>query len=769
MGEWKKTQCNLCAVSCGIELFVEDDQIIDVRPDMDCPQSGGYCCRKGRNAKYFVNHDDRLLYPKKRVGDHYERISWEQAYSEIAEKMNRILKKYGPRSLAIFGGGNPAVQTACATALPFMKATGTQYIFNAIGTEFLGCWWSYGRIIGSQMHYLEPDESNTEVMIYWGSNAYVSHQMPFAKKTCREFSEDPNKMVIVIDPRVSETARMADLHIMPALSTDSLLLRALIAFILEQGWQKQEYIDRYCRDWEKAKRWFEGIDLDTYLKVCKVPRKQLEKFARILTTRKWGMHQDLGLYFNRHSTVSSYLCTILMIICGMCLVKGGNVPPECVIERGINCDERDPKIWRTPVTNRFPVVSIFPPAVIPDEVLGDNEDRIRMCISSLCNPLRSFADSDKMEEAMKALELSIVIDHTETEATQIADYVLPGTNAFEGDGDFNILTLRYPEIVFCSRRRAVSPKGEAKEDAMIFAELAQAMGLIPQIPDWMYRAAEEAAKTGNRMKYFVKLVGWFAAGHMKYYDQAAIIIALTLGKAYGSANRAMSWGAMLTSPLKDSKLILFDADKKKHPILARIPIFNRFCKMDAAYEAVEKHPEGIVIGRSDEDNLLRDHLVHKDKKFHMWCQEIEEYLEKITPEKELEELTLKDGYNMILSAGRHMDAGCNSAMRNPRTFRYRNPYTLAIHPEDARELHLEDGETVRVTTSAGSLEIPIEYTWQTSRGYCLIPHNFGLHFEGETYGTHVNKITDHKSCDEIAGNAIWRYVPCRVEKQRGEQ
>lgn len=549
MGEWKKTQCSFCAVGCGIEVEIENNKIINVRPDKDSPHSRGYCCRKGRTAKYFVDHGDRLLYPKKRVGDHYERISWEQAYKEITEKMNKILAEHGPRSLAFIGAGNPSVQTACATAIPLMKAVRTQYIFNAIGVEFMGCWWSIGRIIGDQMYYLEPDDKNTEVMVYWGSNSYVAHQVPNARRICREFSENPEKMVIVVDPRLSETARMADMHIMPNPGSDALFLRTLIALILKNGWQNQEYIDLYTKDWNKAKQWFEEVDISASLRVCGIPETQVEELARILTTKKWGMHQDLGLYFNRHSTLSSYLCITLMIICGMCLVKGGNVPPECILPRGIKVDERNRKIWRTPVTGRFPVVGIFPTGVLPDEILGDNDDRIRMAISSLCNPLRSYPDSQKMEEALKKLELYVAIDSSETEATAIADYVLPGMNTFESGGDFNIFTLTYPEIVYYIRRRVLEPLGEAKEEALIFAELTEALGLIPKLPQWMYKAAEEAVETGDRMRYFARITGWLAAGRMRYFDQAATIIALTLGKAYGSAGLAMCWAGLITGPL----------------------------------------------------------------------------------------------------------------------------------------------------------------------------------------------------------------------------
>ena len=762
MGEWKKTWCNLCAVTCGLEMEIEDGRIVSVRPDPDSPSSEGYCCRKGRTAKYFVESSERLLYPKKRVGDHYERITWERAYAEIAEKANAILAAHGPRSAAILGGGGGATATPAATAQPFLKAIGSQYIFNPIGVEFMGIYWSCGRIFGDQFHPLEADDKNCEVMIFWGGNSYVSHQIPGAKRIIREFSESSDKMLIVVDPRLSETARMADMHIAPALGSDSLFLRALIALILEKGWQNRDFLYRYCRDWTQARAWFEGFDIDGALRVCGVPREQAEAFAHILTTKKWGMHQDLGLYFGRHSTLNSYLCLMLMAVCGTLLVPGGNVPPIRTVTLA-NSDEYDPKVWRLPVTGRFPVAGMYPEGAFPDEVLGDNEDRIRFVISNLTNPLRSYPDSQKMEEALRKAELFVAIDCQETETTRIADYVLPSPSAYELGGDFDVFGIHYPEVVFGSRKAVVKAPGEAREDAMIYAELTQAMGLIPKIPQFLYDAAEKAVQTGDRITYFMKVVGWIAAGGMKYYDQAATVIALTLGKAMGSAGRAMNWAALLTSKLPHMALMAVEPDTKQHPLLSRMPMLKDFCLMDAAFRLVDEHPEGAVIAWSDEEHLMQRHIRHRDGKFHLWCTEIEEYLKQITPEKEAEALRLKDGCNMILSAGRHSDGGMNTSMRNPTTFRFRDPWRLAMNPEDAREMGFSDGQTVRVSTEKGSLTIPVETTWQTCRGYCLIPHHMGLLYEGKTYGTHINHLTDHRDIDALTGNARWRYTPCRVE------
>ena len=322
MGTFKKTQCDMCAVSCGIEVEVENDEIVNIRPDPDSPRTSNYMCRKGRAAKYFVHNPDRLNYPMKRVGDHFERISWEQAYREIAEKANAILKKHGPRAFAFCGGTLASEQSEAALGKTFVAAgIGSQYWYCPIGLEFMGSWWSHGKVLGHQMYFTEPDEKRNEVLILWGSNSYVSHQMADARKIIRKFSQDPEKMVITVDPRLSESARMSDLHVPVRNGTDALFLRGLIALILEKGWEHRDYLAKYAADWDKAKRWYTGVDIDETLRVSGVSRALAEKFAHILTHKKWGMHQDLGVFCSRHNTVACYELMVLMAVCGVLLGK----------------------------------------------------------------------------------------------------------------------------------------------------------------------------------------------------------------------------------------------------------------------------------------------------------------------------------------------------------------------------------------------------------------------------------------------------------------
>jgi len=294
--------------------------------------------------------------------------------------------------------------------------------------------------------------------------------------------------------------------------------------------------------------------------------------------------------------------------------------------------------------------------------------------------------------------------------------------------------------------------------------IAEAMGVLPELPDSLFAAAEKAIQNKDRIPYFIKLL-LYVVKHKDQFGILPLIIAKTLGKYMGSANRAIMWAALITSTLEGSGLVERAGFKPdgKHKILQKLPKFQDLCLMDAVFQAVDDHPEGVVIGMSDPEHLLDRHIAHKDKKIHLYCDEINDYIQRITPEKEEAALSENKEFPMILSAGRHSEDGHNTSMRNPATYKYRQPYAAAINPEDASEMGIVEGATVSVTTKAGSLLIPTEITYQTAKGYVLIPHHFGLNFNGQTDGVGVNELTSVDDLDELTGNPIYRYVPCRVE------
>ena len=738
MGVWKKTTCNMCAQNCGIEMEIEHNEIVNVRPDPQNPRSMNYCCRKARAAKYYQHHSDRLNYPLKKVDGAFVRISWDQAISEIAEKLNGILAAHGPRSTALVGYALSSSLGEKPLAASWMALMGTQYYFNPAGLEFMGVFWSHGKAIGHQGHFTAPDEEHSDVFVLWGCNAYVSHQMRRARSTIREMSENPDQKLIVIDPRLSESARMADMHVMLRPGTDSLLIRALIALILKEGWQHQDYLDEHVKDFDAVKHWFTGIDIEKSLEVCGIPYATAYELGKIMTTKIWSLHQDLGIYMGRHNTLSSYLLIILMCVCGTFLVPGGTIVPDnFALNRSTN--EDDPSVWRSTETNRFPVIATFPDGILPAEIMTEKEGRIRAVITSLSNPVRSFPDANAQEEAFRKLELLVCIDCCMTETAQLADYVLPGKTGYESH-DFGVFQYSYPEVYCGLKRPVLEPVGERREDSDIVVAIADAMGIIPDIPDSLY----DAANNKSRMEYFAELMA-FMKENPSYMPGILMITAKTLGKAMGSTMKSTLWTAFMTNPNMPA-------------LTARAG----FASVDDAFQAVLDHPEGVMVGLGDTTKTF-DKITHEDKKVHLYLDVIDEYIKNITPEKEAADLLPTEEYPLIMSAGTHADGGVNGVMRNPQSYQHRNPCTFLMNPADGAKYGIKDGQLIQVSTKAGSVELYAEYTYRASAGYALMPHHYGFTAGGRTYGAAVNKLTSADHLDAITGNPIWRYVPCRVK------
>lgn len=121
MSSWQKSSCACCAQNYGLEVMVEGNRIIKVRPDKQNPRSEGYCCRKGLKMAHYQYHEDRLKRPLKRVGEKLHEVSWDQALDEIAAKLKSAVKTYGPRSLAYMGGGSQGCHFEAAFAVRLLR------------------------------------------------------------------------------------------------------------------------------------------------------------------------------------------------------------------------------------------------------------------------------------------------------------------------------------------------------------------------------------------------------------------------------------------------------------------------------------------------------------------------------------------------------------------------------------------------------------------------------------------------------------------------
>ena len=743
MSDWKKTACVLCYHNCGLQVQTEGNKILKVRADKNHPRTKGYMCRKGTRLAFYQSHKERLTHPLKREGNNFKRISWDQAITEIAAKLKEILSHYGPRALAYMGGGGQGSHVEAGFGRTLLTALGSQYHYSAIAQELSGLFWVNGRAYGRQNLHTGTDLDRARNFLVMGWNGYVSNAgVNRARERIDEFAKDPAKRLIVVDPLRSETAARANMHLQPRIGTIALFLKSLIAIILQQGWENKEFLARHCDGFERIEGWFRNFDVASALKMCGLDAGAVRELARIYASEPTAMRTDLGLLMDRQSTMNSYLEMILMAVCGRIGTPGGNVFPGHMMPLGPHSDERDPRTWRTVETDFPAIMGYFPPNVLPEEILSKKGDRTRALIVSGSNPLRSYADTLLYEKACRELDLLVTIEIAMSETARLSHYVLPAKSGYE-KWDAAFFSLTFPEVCFQIRHPCCETEGEALEEGAIFTRLADALGILPEIPEALFQRSRE-----DRGLFAMELLQ-FIGSDKKAARFLPFIVAKTLGRELGSAHLSALWGLLMMYPQHAGENIA-RAGYNVSPMVG-----------EELFKKLLDHPEGIVIARMPgQDNL--NALRTPDKKIHLFIEEMESWMNEIAPDKE-EQCLRNAEYPFVLVAGRHFPYTANTIMRDPDWNSRKQVCTLLMSEEDARALGIKDGAEVRLTTEASRARVPVEVSAIPPQGTVVLPHGFGLVYGGDTYGVNVNQLTKNTHRDRIAATPLHRYVPCRVE------
>ena len=744
MSDWKRTSCVLCYHTCGLEVQTEGSRIVKVRADKSHPRTKGYMCRKGARIAFYQSHKERLTHPLKREGEDFHRISWDQAITEIAGKLKEILSVRGPRALAYMGGGGQGSHMEAGFGRTLLTALGSQYHYSALAQELSGLYWVNGRAYGRQNLHTGPDLDRAKNFLVMGWNGYVSNAgVNRARERIDEFSKDPAKRLVVVDPLWSETAQRANIHLRPRIGTMALFLKSLIAIILQEGWENKEFLERHCDGFDQIQGWFRRFDVASALRVCGLEADAVREVARIYASEPTAMRTDLGLLMDRQSTMNSYLELILMAVCGRIGTAGGNVFPGHLMPLGPHSDERDPRTWRTVETGFPAIMGYFPPNVLPEEILSQKEERTRALVVSGSNPLRSYADTLLYEKAFRELELLVTIEVAMSETARLSHYVLPAKSGFE-KWDAAFFGLTFPEVHFQIRHPSCESEGECLEEGEIFTRLADALEILPRIPDSLFERSR-----GDRGLFAMELLQ-FMGNEKKTARFLPFIVGKTLGRELGSAHLSALWGLLMMYPQHASGNIA-RAGYEPSPLVG-----------EELFKTLLDHPEGAVIAKvSEEDNLSS--LKTPDGKIHLYIEEMESWMREIEPIKEEESLK-SDDYPFVLVAGRHFPYTANTIMRDPEWNGRKPRCTLLMSEEDAQALGIQDRAEVWVTTEASRLKVTVEVSHVPGRGTVVLPHGFGLTHDGETFGINVNQLTKNTHRDRIAATPLHRYVPCRVEK-----
>jgi anaerobic selenocysteine-containing dehydrogenase len=747
-----KTACILCSRNCGLEIDVVDGHLKKIRGDAAHPSSKGYLCNKAARLDYYQNHADRLTHPLKRQSDgSFIRVSWDQALGDIAQRLTAIRDHHGGDAFAFVGGGGQGNHLGGAYSRQLLSAMKSRFVYSSLAQEKTGDFWVNGRLFGAQNCHPMEDVEHADYVLFIGANPYQSHGIVNARDVLRDIRNDPNRTMVVIDPRRTETADQADIHLQLLPGTDAFLLLAMLSIIVRENLYDQAFIDAHCTGFDQVKAELLTVPVADYATRADVPLADLERVARGFATAQRGcVRVDLGTQQTLHTTLNAYLEKLLYLITGNFGQSGSNNLHTAFLPLIGNTDETKIKPGKTLKLTAFhkmmPIGGMYPPNILPDEILKAGERRIRAVVCDSSNPLLTYPDSSAQEEAFRALDLLVVVDVAMTETARLAHYVLPAASQFE-KLEATGFTLEFPDNYFHLRHPLVQPMGEALPEPEIYTRLLETMGVIPQkFPLLTAIASSEPDLTGHLV--YMTALGLTLSRNKRWAPYGASIMYRTLGCALPHAAAAPT-------------LPIAMAYAKEHEVAVRRAGHKGALLTLGAnlFRAIIQEKSGTVISQHEHSEMW-SLLKTPDQRVHLHVPEMVEAIRALS-----KEAPPADEFPFILMAGERRSYNANQIFRDPAWRKVDKLGALRIHPGDASALSLANGDIAQCKTERGSLEVIVEIDGGLRRGVVTLPHGYGVNFQNsKPIGPPVNHLTSMRHCEPFSRTPFHKYVPAAISK-----
>jgi anaerobic selenocysteine-containing dehydrogenase len=749
---WKQSACILCESNCGIEIRLGADgkQFERIRGDKAHPGSQGYTCEKALRLNHYQNGTQRLTSPLRRtVAGTYEEIDWETAIREVAAGFAKVRDTHGGHTIFSYGGGGQGNHLGGGYSGATLRSMGSKFRSNALAQEKTGEFWVNAKMLGG---VTRPDFEHTEVAVFVGKNPWHSHGFPHARTVLKEISKDPTRSLIVIDPKLSETAELADIHLRIKPGTDAWVLAAMVGVIVQEGLAATSWLAEHADGADVVHAAFGSIDVARYSAIADVDEQLVREAARrIARATSAAVFEDLGLQMGRHSTLGSYLEKLVWMLSGHFGRRGTGYIPTSMVSLA-RSDKAKPgsRGSVSPVVGARIISGLVPCNVITEEILTDHPDRYRAMFVESGNPAHSLADSRLMREALLSLEHLVVVDVAMTETARLAHYVLPAQSQFE-KWEATFFNFEFPSNVFHLRRPVVEPLANTLPEPEIHARLVEAMGALSDADYAPLRAAAEISREAYATAFFAA-----TTANPKLGELAPVVLYRTLGPTLdaqygaGASSAALLWGACHRCALGFPDAVRragFDGEGLEPG--------------EKLFDAVMTSASGVVFTVDEfEDSWGR--VKTENGKLNLVIPELLAML----PELETGPVADPD-YPLVLSAGERRAFTANTIIRD-NTWRKKDAAgSLRMSPQDADALGLIHGAKARITSSRGSVIAPVEVTHMMRPGHVSLPNGMGVGSSDDagagTAGVAPNELTDRSHRDPIAGTPFHKQVPVRVE------
>lgn len=709
--------CPLCEAMCGLRIAVDAGRVTDLRGDRDAPFSRGHICPKAAALPDLQDDPDRLRHPVRRTAAGWQRVGWDEALDEAAERVHAIQRSHGRDAVAAYVG-NPTVHNHGAVLyLPLLLRTlRSRNTFSATSVDQLPHMVAAFLCLGHQLLLPVPDVDRTDLLLVLGANPLVSNGSLMTAPGIRDRLAAIRRRggrVVVVDPRRTETAREADQHLFIRPGTDALLLLTLMREVLELGPRLRhlEPLVTGIPELEDAARAFTpertaphtGIAPDTSRRLA---RELHGAGSAVCYGRVGASTQQFG-------ALCQWLILALNTVTGNLDRPGGAMFTRPAFDpiagpRALRAGRGGHARWRSRVRGLPESSGELPVAVLAEEILTPGEGRVRGLITFAGNPVLSTPNGAHLEQALRSLDFMVAVDPYLNETTRLAHLVLPPTGPLERshyDIVFNTLSVRntakYSPALF-------EPPGDARHDWQILLELAHRLGRL-------------GGRSGLRSAISYRLLRGLGPDGL-----------LALGVRFGPYG----------------------------------PGLNPFAH-GLTLGALRRQPHGVDLGELEP--CLPARLPPGRSRIDLAPAPLCADLERLRTAFPVSGPREPDGSLSLI--GRRTLRDNNSWMHNlPRLMRGRVRCTLMIHPSDASERGLADGDLARVTSRVGSVTVPVEVTDDVLPGVVSLPHGYGHDREGtrlavasEHAGASLNDLTDDRRVDLLCGTAAFSGVPVVVE------
>ncbi|QNH75981.1 molybdopterin oxidoreductase family protein [Pseudomonas protegens] len=474
--------CHLCEAICGLTLEITEEpgsapRITSIKGDPLDSFSRGHVCPKAVALQDIQNDPDRLRQPVRRVGNQWQPIGWDEAFALVAERLAGIQQRHGNNAVATYQG-NPSVHNygLMTHSNYFLGQLKTRNRFSATSVDQLPHHLTSYLMYGHGLLLPIPDIDHTDFMLILGGNPLASNgsimTVPDVEKRLKAIQARGGK-VVVVDPRRSETAAMADQHLFIRPGGDVALLFGLLNSLLDAGLTRDSHLP--VDGLAEVRQAISRFTAEAMSPLCAIPAAQIRQLARdFASADKAVCYGRMGVSTQAFGTLCHWLLQLLNLVTGNLDRVGGALCTQPAVDLVAATSGGHFNVWQSRVSGLPEYAGELPVSALAEEMLTEGEGQVRALITVAGNPVLSTPNGRQLEQALEGLEFMLSIDLYINETTRYADLILPSTSALENDHydtTFNLFAVRNVSRF----NRAILPKPEgALHDWEIFVGLAKA-------------------------------------------------------------------------------------------------------------------------------------------------------------------------------------------------------------------------------------------------------------------------------------------------------